>query len=104
MQRAAFFLVCGIGIAGFFQRNGAEGFLHTADVVQIAIISHDSAAAVKDYTSVIKTKSNTVTGTYYLYDGINVKGRYRITKPASRCGKKPIGKNVTGWIDAKYVT
>ena len=39
-----------------------------------------------------------------LYDGINVKGRYRITKPASRCGKKPIGKNVTGWIDAKYVT
>lgn len=56
------------------------------------------------YTSVIKTKSNTVTGTYYLYDGINVKGRYRITKPASRCGKKPIGKNVTGWIDAKYVT
>ena len=56
------------------------------------------------YTSVSKTKSNTVTGTYYLYDGINVKGRYRITKPASRCGKKPIGKNVTGWIDAKYVT
>lgn len=56
------------------------------------------------YTSAIKTKSNTVTGTYYLYDGINVKGRYRITKPASRCGKKPIGKNVTGWIDAKYVT
>lgn len=45
-----------------------------------------------------------MTGTYYLYDGINVKGRYRITKPASRCGKKPIGKNVTGWIDAKYVT
>lgn len=47
------FLVCGIGIAGFFQRNGAEGFLHAADVVQIAIISHDSAAAVKDYTRAV---------------------------------------------------
>lgn len=47
------FLVCGIGIAGFFQRNGAEGFLHAADVVQIAIISHDSAAAVKDNTRAV---------------------------------------------------
>lgn len=55
------------------------------------------------YTSTAKTKSNTVSGTYYLYDGINVAGRYRITKPASRCGKLPVGQNVTGWIDASYV-
>lgn len=55
------------------------------------------------YTSVAKKRSNTVSGTYYLYDGILIAGRYRITNLASRCGKTPIGKYVTGWIDAGYV-
>lgn len=54
-------------------------------------------------SSTAKTRANTVSGTYYLYDGINVAGRYRITKPASRCGKLPVGKNVTGWVDAAYI-
>lgn len=55
------------------------------------------------YTSVAKTKSNTVSGTYYLYDGTLVAGRYRITNTKSRCGKLPMGKNVTGWVDASYI-
>jgi phage protein D len=55
------------------------------------------------YTSVAKKRSNTVSGTYYLYDGILIAGRYRITNLASRCGKTPIGTYVTGWIDAAYV-
>lgn len=54
-------------------------------------------------SSTAKSKANTVSGTYYLYDGINVAGRYRITKPASRCGKLPVGQNVTGWVDASYI-
>jgi len=44
-----------------------------------------------------------VSGKYFLYDGINVAGRYRITNLASRCGKTPVGKNVTGWVDAKDI-
>ena len=55
------------------------------------------------YTSIAKTKSNTVSGTYYLYDGILVAGRYRITNTPSRCGKLPVGKNVTGWVDASQI-
>lgn len=55
------------------------------------------------YASTSKTKSNTVTGTYYLYDGILMAGRYRITNTQDRCGKLPMGKNVTGWVDAKYI-
>ena len=55
------------------------------------------------YTSTATTKSNTVTGTYYLYDGILMAGRYRITNTQDRCGKLPMGKNVTGWVDAKYI-
>ena len=55
------------------------------------------------YTSTVKTKTTTVSGTYYLYDGTLVAGRYRITNTKGRCGKLPMGKNVTGWVDAKYI-
>lgn len=55
------------------------------------------------YTSTVKTKTTTVSGTYYLYDGTLVAGRYRITNTKERCGKLPMGKNVTGWVDAKYI-
>ena len=49
------------------------------------------------------TPANTVTGTYYLYDGENIGGRYRITTSKERCGKTPIGKNVTGYVDASAI-
>jgi hypothetical protein len=39
-------------------------------------------------------------GTFYFYDGILVAGRYRITNTADRCGKLPVGQNVTGWVPA----
>ena len=41
-------------------------------------------------------------GTYYFYDGILINGRYRMTNTAARCGKLPVGKNVTGWVPASY--
>ena len=43
-------------------------------------------------------------GTYYFYDGILIRGRYRMTNTADRCGKLPVGKNVTGWVPASYCT
>ena len=51
-----------------------------------------------------KEPANTVTGTYYLYDGENIGGRYRITTSKDRCGEEPIGENVTGYIDASLVS
>ena len=50
-----------------------------------------------------KEPANTVTGTYYLYDGVNIGGRYRITTSKERCGKEPVGSNVTGYIDASLI-
>lgn len=38
------------------------------------------------------------TGTYYLYDGLCINGRYRVTNKLSRVKKKPIAANVSGWI------
>jgi len=43
------------------------------------------------------------TGTFYLYDGVEVNGRYRITTKAGYCGRAPIGKYVTGWVDKKDI-
>lgn len=54
------------------------------------------------YTSVAKQPSCYKSGTYYFYDGILVAGRYRMTNLASRCGKQPVGQNVTGWVPAAY--
>lgn len=51
-------------------------------------------------SSTAKNKAGTKTGTYYLYDGILINGRYRVTNTSTRCGKLPVGKNVTGWVAA----
>lgn len=53
-------------------------------------------------SSTAQNKAGTKTGTYYLYDGILINGRYRVTITASRCGKLPVGENVTGWVPASY--
>ena len=53
------------------------------------------------YSSSTATKqANTVTGTYYLWDGKKVKSRYRITNKKANVG---VSGQVTGWIDAEHV-
>lgn len=47
--------------------------------------------------------ANRITGTYYLYDGIDFKGRYRITSSRANVGKQPAGQNVTGYLDKSYI-
>lgn len=43
--------------------------------------------------------SKKITGTYYIYDGVKINGRYRITNRVDRCGKKPMGMYVTGYVE-----
>lgn len=43
-----------------------------------------------------------VSGTYFLYDGEEVLGRYRITDNRGLVNVKPVNQNVTGWIDKEY--
>ncbi len=38
-------------------------------------------------------------GTFYIYDGKEINGRYRITSSPDRAGKKPIAHNVTGYVN-----
>ena len=42
----------------------------------------------------------TRTGTFYLYDGVRVGGRYRVTNRPDRVGKTPLAANVSGWVTA----
>jgi len=39
------------------------------------------------------------TGTFYIYDGKEIFGRYRITSSPDHAGKTPVGENVTGYVN-----
>ena len=52
-------------------------------------------------SSTASTKSNTVTGTYYLWSTTATNGRYKITNKKANVG---VSGQVTGWIDVSYVT
>lgn len=51
------------------------------------------------YASASSKSGSKISGTYWLYDGVNVSGRYRITNASSNVGKTPIGNYVTGFIN-----
>ena len=54
------------------------------------------------YASATATEqAGTVSGSYYLYDGEEVNGRYRVTIYRDYCGRTPIGAYVTGWVSLK---
>ncbi len=53
----------------------------------------------KLYTSARGSVAVTRTGTFYLYDGVAVNGRYRVTNAKSRVGKAPLWLNVSGWVE-----
>lgn len=44
-----------------------------------------------------------VTGTYYMYDGKEILGRYRITDKSADVGRTPIGQYVIGWLPKEYI-
>ncbi len=46
-----------------------------------------------------KTPAARKSGTYYIYDGKEINGRYRITSSPQKALKTPIGDNVTGFVN-----
>ena len=53
----------------------------------------------KLYTSARGSVAVVRTGMYYLYDGVAVSGRYRVTNRRDRVGKAPLCLNVSGWVE-----
>lgn len=60
----------------------------------------DKVTLSKDklYLASVGTAAVTRTGTFYLYDGKKVNGRYRVTNKKNRVGKKPVALYVSGWV------
>lgn len=52
-------------------------------------------------TSMTERVSGTVSGVYYLYDGIYLEGRYRITNSLKNVERVPISKYVTGFVERR---
>lgn len=89
--------------------NGLNGFTKTIDNTTNAatvkptnftpkmMISLDRTPLYVSATA--KEPSAKKSGTFYIYDGIEINGRYRITSSAERALKKPIGENVTGFVN-----
>lgn len=50
-------------------------------------------------SSTAKSSLITRTGTFYIYDGKKINGRYRVTSKLSNCGKKPAALYVSGWME-----
>lgn len=50
-------------------------------------------------SSTVKNATSKKSGTFYIYDGKKVNGRYRITNKVKNCGKTPAFLYVTGWVE-----
>ena len=50
------------------------------------------------YSSATAESGTKRSGTYFIYDGLVVNGRMRITNDRKNCGNTPIGRYVTGWV------
>lgn len=53
----------------------------------------------KLYVASTGKRALTKTKTYYIYDGIKINGRYRVTNNRKNCGKKPLALYVSGWVE-----
>lgn len=84
--------------------NGVMGTAASADASKAGKAAAGQAVELKNapfyYTSVSPTPSVYKSGTFWFYDGLLINGRYRMTNSAQRCGKLPVGRNVTGWVPA----
>ncbi len=86
-----------------FDSNGKAVYTVKATTTTKVSYTQGSKVTLKNtnvYTSSTATKASGIkTGTFYLYDGKNTKGRYRITTSKANCGKTPPANYVTGWIN-----
>lgn len=91
--------------------NGWWIFAGTVLKLSVSTVSGDSSAgtAIELSNAPIYVSSDAesiagrVTGTYYIYDGKEILGRYRITDKASDVGRTPIGQYVIGWLPKEYL-
>ena len=84
------------GLNGY-PKNGGENPVPPAEFpAKMMVTLHDTPLYV---SATAKTVAARKSGTFYIYDGKEMHGRYRITVSAERAGKRPIAENVTGYVN-----
>jgi GH25 family lysozyme M1 (1,4-beta-N-acetylmuramidase) len=75
---------------------------YTKDEPVVKVYKKGDAVVLRNtpvYVSATATqKAGTLSGTYYIYDGIRINGRYRITNSKRNVGRLPMINYVTGWV------
>ena len=93
----------------------AQAMCELLDLTYVAPVKKEQAASVvktepkagdvvklnkgKLFASSTGKTAFTRTGTFYLYDGKKVNGRYRVTNKPERVNKKPVALYVSGWVE-----
>lgn len=86
------------------KREGLNGFPSGASPTPPASTALKAGTMISLYNTPIYISSTArlpatkKSGTYYIYDGELINGRYRITNSIQRVGKKPTSKYVTGYV------
>ena len=92
---------CYIDYPSLMKDAGLNGYSKPATGKKIKHTKGEKITLASDtvYASSTAKKGIVKSGTFYLYDAVEVQGRYRITTLPEYCGRTPIGKYVTGWVE-----
>ena len=84
------------GLNGFKKEGASAGGSGSGFTARMMVTLDNTPLYV---SATAKTPAAHKSGTFYLYDGKEISGRYRITNSPSRAGKTPISENVTGYVN-----
>lgn len=84
------------GLNGFKKSGASSGSGNITLAAGTMVSLHNTPVYI---SATIKKPALRLTGTYYVYDGIDMNSRLRITNTLSRVGKKPVSDNVTGYVN-----
>lgn len=84
------------GLNGFEKQTASQTPSGSKTLSAGTMVSLDSTPLYISATT--RNPEKKLSGTYYIYDGKEMNGRYRITSSVSRVNKKPISQNVTGYV------
>lgn len=92
---------CYIDYPSLMKDAGLNGYSKPATGKKIKHTKGEKITLASDtvYASSTAKKGIVKSGTFYLYDAVEVQGRYRITTLPEYCGRNPVGKYVTGWVE-----
>jgi len=89
------------GLNGFKKDSAPKPPASNKTLTAGTMVSLDNTPVYISATA--KNYEKKLTGTYYIYDGKEMNGRYRITNSVSRVNKRPIAQNVTGYVNTSDV-